>query len=82
MRSDRYAVIASKLAPTVDLRCEHNRANTIEPCGSELAPGGVPTIRSEGPSVADSQNARLVRPDKHIEITDLVLLQLSLLSQR
>ena len=32
--------------------------------------------------ITDRQNARLVRPDKHIEITDLVLLQLSLLSQR
>jgi len=32
--------------------------------------------------ITDCQNARLVSPDKHIEITDFVLFQLSLLSQR
>src|SRR5471030_3351357 len=32
--------------------------------------------------VADGQNTRLIRPDKHIEIANLVLLQLRLFRQR
>jgi hypothetical protein len=32
--------------------------------------------------VADRQDARLIRPDKHVEIADFVLFQLRLLSQR
>ena len=55
------------------------RGNDHKTCRSEACPRKGPKDLQS--LVADRQNTRLIRPDKHIEIADFVLFQLHLLSQ-